>query len=146
MRALTRLTRRQVAALVAAAVLGVAIVGAAAGWRSLALALALALALTGLGVVATLGSVVLVWRRLGEEIRAVRTQLERMHRQLERESRQAAGERHQDLVDRLEHVEYGQRRILAALEQERLAAADFRDAVLTGGAYPAASAGTEPAT
>jgi hypothetical protein len=144
MRALTRLTRRQVAALVAAAVLGVAIVGAAAGWRSLALALALAL--TGLGVVATLGSVVLVWRRLGEEIRAVRTQLERMHRQLERESRQAAGERHQDLVDRLEHVEYGQRRILAALEQERLAAADFRDAVLTGGAYPAASAGTEPAT
>jgi hypothetical protein len=141
MRAVTTLTRRQVAAVAAAAVLGVAIVGAAAaGWGSLALAV------TGLGVVATLGSVVLVWRRLGEEVRAVRTQLERVHRQLEQQNRQEAGERHQDLVDRLERAEYGQRRILAALEQERLAAADFRDTVLTAGAYPAASAGTEPAT
>lgn len=102
-------TWRQVAAAALAVALGVGAAAAAVvDWPAVAAAAA------GVAASATLVAVVLVRRRLWDmEVRQVRVR--RMVTNLERE-----------LANRLDALEFGQRRLLAALEAERLAAAECR--------------------
>jgi len=99
-------TRRQAAVLALAAALGGGAAAAAALGQPAAAAAA-----AGVATSATLAAVVQVRRRLREvEVRLLR----------------AVGTMEQELVHRLSALEFGQRRVVAALEAERLAAAECR--------------------